>query len=113
MDPTLRHAARPSVRKDRGSFLCARGAARLLPLTRSWDAIGGSFSPLTMVPSRGTLLAESAYHTLPADVPLGGKAAVRCRYTLAQLRSTESRAEQAFAWDSADCSFGQYVDCKK
>lgn len=90
-----------------------RGYARLLPLIASRDAIGGSFSPLSMVPSRGTLLAESAYRTLPADVPLGGKAAVRCRYPLAQLRSTESRAEQAFAWDSADCSFGQYVDRKK
>jgi hypothetical protein len=107
------HAARPSVRKDRGPFLFARGYARLLPLIASRDAIGGFFSPLSMVPSRGTLLAESAYHTLPADVPLGGKAADRCLYTLAQLRSTESRAEPTFTRDSADCSLGQYVDCKK
>src|ERR1700681_1830509 len=42
MDSTIRHAARPSVRKDRGPFLFARSYACLLPFTIFSGAIGES-----------------------------------------------------------------------
>ena len=50
----------PQFARTEGLFPFVRGDARLLPLTIAWDAIGEFFSSLSMVPSRGNLLAKSA-----------------------------------------------------
>src|SRR4051812_28493723 len=93
MDPTVRHAARPSVRKDRGPFLFRARLRVLAPFIRFSGAIGESFSSPSMV-----RFAETYFGVRVALAPsrraFGCEAADRCRYTLAHLRSTESRIEQ-------------------
>ncbi len=101
----------PQFARTGGLFLFARGFASLLPSSGFSAAIGKSF----LVSVDGATPAETYSGVRVALGPsrraFGCEAADRCRYTLAHLRSTESRIEQeVFASDSADCEFGRYMD---
>ena len=92
----------PQFARTGGLFLFARGDACLLPFTIFSGAIG----EFLLVSIDGAAPRKPARRVRVALAPsrrgFGREAANRCRYTLAHLRSTESRTELAFAWGSVD-----------
>ena len=88
-----------------GAFFFSRAASRPCSLHQVFLPPSASlFSSVSMVSLRGNL-PRARVALAPSRRGVGCGAANRCRYTLAHLRSTESRTELAFAWGSADCWF--------